>query len=1136
VAGSPSGAVIGRVAIKVLPDVSDFGPQLQAQLEAIESSLRIQIPVDLDTGDLETELRRAEALLEASSQAIRVPTRLDTSGAVQEAARVAAEAEAVVGQVDIPVDVDTAGGLAQLGVLSAAVRALEQDAVVDVEVNVDRQAILADMAAISERLKRFGREQSNSPDLAVAIPARLIPSDENIRGDLLALRRRVARAFGTDNGVSIPARFDEHADLRLLHDFVDIRRRLAAAVGDGLSVPVTANAEDIDRNRLKNSLADLSRRLALAGDGLSIPISDREIEKTRNRITEGLRNFKPVLVDVDAVAGFAQRMRAKIAAAVRGIEADIPLNLRGEQFRAELRAAIAAAEATLEVDVPLTVHTAPRFQEKALAAVAEVEAIVKAFRPTIEVDVDVDRRGVLERRLGDVGRAISRVISGFRALGRTAEQLFGIQQFFSQLALILARVAAYTVLLGPPIALALSGALSLGPAFATAIPILGALAGIVAVVKLGLDGLFGSKIDGKRAGGPFQNLREAAAGFREELNRVITLGVEPLSRRFEKLTFTKVTDGLLGLTKVVNGAIRDLLTFATTAEGIDLISKNFQAVTKEAGLLRTILTPVARSLLQIGKDSLPGLNILNDAIARITLRFSAFIERTSKSGALSKAIGQSSSDLVGFAAGFGQVVSELTRLLLNLEPASRKAFGGLRDGLVSAIRGINSALTNFHLADSPLGGLLIGLGDILGSLKGIVPAIIRTFEPLVRSTQFQDYLASLGDLAVTLARALNVLADAFSRTGAELLRIAVVPVVGLFADLADVISAGLNVLANHEALLKTIALVLIVRYVPAVAAAVAATRAFVLVNIVGALTTAATAIASFAVRLPAYIALVRTFGFGVLGVGAAFRTAATSALAARVAIGAATFGLTLLATSLILDWSKAGDVVGDAFRKIEEGFDIAQPNALVELNRQLVLAKENSLSLAKAQEGAIKKVVDLLSIENARGSGNLAPSFLEQLRAQRQLNAVNEEAARIYAELSVKINNFSANASTVASIAGVSAQAVREAADALGVDFTKSFNESAADRNKVIDYFAAVKLETGLTAAAISDLATSTGQSFTAMSKAGHRRPRVVRPHQAGRGGHQGQREGREGPAAGHRHRGTPRRETQADRRGLPGP
>lgn len=61
-AGSPGAKVVGRLALKVLPDTSEFVPKLKAFAERVERTVKIEIPVDIDTKKAALQLAALRAL------------------------------------------------------------------------------------------------------------------------------------------------------------------------------------------------------------------------------------------------------------------------------------------------------------------------------------------------------------------------------------------------------------------------------------------------------------------------------------------------------------------------------------------------------------------------------------------------------------------------------------------------------------------------------------------------------------------------------------------------------------------------------------------------------------------------------------------------------------------------------------------------------------------------------------------------------------------------------------------------------------------------------------------------------------------------------------------------------------------
>ena len=73
----PGGREIGRVNVRVLPNTSVFGRSLERYLNRIERSLRVEIPVDVDTNGMAGDVQRATSIIEKASK-IKVPVETDT--------------------------------------------------------------------------------------------------------------------------------------------------------------------------------------------------------------------------------------------------------------------------------------------------------------------------------------------------------------------------------------------------------------------------------------------------------------------------------------------------------------------------------------------------------------------------------------------------------------------------------------------------------------------------------------------------------------------------------------------------------------------------------------------------------------------------------------------------------------------------------------------------------------------------------------------------------------------------------------------------------------------------------------------------------------------------------------------------
>ncbi|MDB5288731.1 MAG: hypothetical protein JWR05_3680, partial [Mucilaginibacter sp.] len=109
---SPGGREVGRVSVRVVPDVSGFRRDLQRELDSIENTLKVTIPVefDVDTAALRSEIEGIHAQ-------VTVPVDFDVDTAALRAQLGALDAARVTIPVDL--DIDPAQVRAQLAALSA---------------------------------------------------------------------------------------------------------------------------------------------------------------------------------------------------------------------------------------------------------------------------------------------------------------------------------------------------------------------------------------------------------------------------------------------------------------------------------------------------------------------------------------------------------------------------------------------------------------------------------------------------------------------------------------------------------------------------------------------------------------------------------------------------------------------------------------------------------------------------------------------------------------------------------------------------------------------------------------------------------------------------------------------------------
>ncbi|RYH34277.1 MAG: hypothetical protein EON54_20010 [Alcaligenaceae bacterium] len=73
----PGGAEVGRVSVRVVPDTDKFWGELKAKLEALEDTLKLTVPVELDDDGVVANMRALLARLQAQARAARVTVPVD---------------------------------------------------------------------------------------------------------------------------------------------------------------------------------------------------------------------------------------------------------------------------------------------------------------------------------------------------------------------------------------------------------------------------------------------------------------------------------------------------------------------------------------------------------------------------------------------------------------------------------------------------------------------------------------------------------------------------------------------------------------------------------------------------------------------------------------------------------------------------------------------------------------------------------------------------------------------------------------------------------------------------------------------------------------------------------------------------
>jgi phage-related protein len=344
-------------------------------------------------------------------------------------------------------------------------------------------------------------------------------------------------------------------------------------------------------------------------------------------------------------------------------------------------------------------------------------------RATDKVKKDVDRHGRLNLNLGLDG--LDTIAHQLRKL--SLSKLTQLNDLMGQIGFLAARAGAYVVLLGPPIVLAAAGALALLPALAAALPILAGIAAGVAVVALG----------GEKLGKAFAPLKKVFTDLKDEIGNVLSQGIQPLARTLATKIAPIFKAGFTDIARAMNGVLRDLLEFASTTEALEGTRQVLDAIALSIRNFGIAVQPLARAMLQITVAALPGFRLLSAYLTGLILRFSAWIDRVSKTGQLEQTITKAMRDLIATLNGVGRVLGAMTGFLLQVEPAARVAFGWLGDQLVmifnalsTGVSKVNEFAKSFRLGSSSVEPFLLSLTQVVIAVRSVANSVVQWLTPL----------------------------------------------------------------------------------------------------------------------------------------------------------------------------------------------------------------------------------------------------------------------------------------------------------------------------------------------------------------------------------------------------------------------
>lgn len=303
---------------------------------------------------------------------------------------------------------------------------------------------------------------------------------------------------------------------------------------------------------LKKYLERISRRerveigVDLDSDGLN-----RDVKAATKRASGGAK----VQASAGLEDGFLSQMQRDVNAALRSVEADVPLTADGERLRREARAKVAEIQSTMSrmaLEVPLDPEAGAAAKADLKAEIAGLQALAKTQKIDVPLGVDAN--------------ALSGLAKGAGGLGGGAGGLGGLTGPGG--------AAAIVALIG-------NAVIALGLTLAALPALMMSIIAPLGVIALGWDGI---ALAAKEAKPGFDALRTAvSARFAEDLAPVFSQLGEALPKLIPSMT---------SLAGALSGAFSGVIDTLTSPEGLEKITAIIDNITRAVQVLSPVLGPM----------------------------------------------------------------------------------------------------------------------------------------------------------------------------------------------------------------------------------------------------------------------------------------------------------------------------------------------------------------------------------------------------------------------------------------------------------------------------------------------------------------------------------------------------------------
>lgn len=282
-----AGVIIGRVAVKVIPDTTDFKDDLERDLNRIEKALdAIEVKIDLDTNAVVQKAKQARDKAQDQMKDLRLKVNLDSERSVRDA-------------------------------LSRLDREMERLGEVNVDVDLDEDSLREKMDFLNEQLEGIRKVKIEVDE---ADPASVRSAVENINKELEKIRKDAGRIEISYDPASLKAERD-----RLVSTMNDAYREIRANVTRelktieiGMDVDPVAAARTIRKiETLLEQIEDLKMTITPEMDERSRFAVLRQIQDLRDKVEDMKATIHP---DLDGPAALALSARLAVLARDRFVE------------------------------------------------------------------------------------------------------------------------------------------------------------------------------------------------------------------------------------------------------------------------------------------------------------------------------------------------------------------------------------------------------------------------------------------------------------------------------------------------------------------------------------------------------------------------------------------------------------------------------------------------------------------------------------------------------------------------------------------------------------------------------------------------------------------------------------------------